>query len=298
MVQSYPNSLKSAKLLAIATAIGLGAMAGQTSASADTMSLTLQSTAPATTSSDASFIGGSTTDGTNVGGNLVGNSGYGNGTGGNDQYQYVATDRPDQGQTFTTGANSGGYTLTDIWVQHVNYTGENSTTSNPNYNGTYWGLPSGANLTLRITNPNATNSNLTALDTFTYTATGTELNGATWTGNSATGDGEWLDFKLGTPVTLAAGTNYGFDLTSTNAGTNGYFELAGTDASGAYSGGSAYNGNAAGGSAGAPDSVYNALQGSRVFVASMTAVPEPTTLGMAGVGLASLLLIKRRRRLA
>jgi len=276
-------------------------MAGSAAtASIDTMTLTLGPTAPTTTSTDAYYLTGSTTDSTNVGGNLSSNGGYGSTAGGNDQYQYVAGGsggRPDQGQTFTTGSNATGYTLSNIWVQHVDYTGEvkNYTTD---YNGTWWDLPSGAQLTLRITNPGQAGTSNFALASFNYTATGTENAGKVWSGSGSNntnnpGDGYWLDFALSSPVSLAANTQYGFDLTSTSG--NGYFELAGTDTLNAFTGGSAYNGS----TAGATDNTLNALQGSRVFVAAMApnaAVPVPATFSLVAAGGLGLLACGFRRR--
>ena len=280
--------------LALCAAAGLASVAR---AGSTTMTFTLGPTAPTATASDVSNLVGSTNDFGNV--NTSTSGGYGgslygaSGTYGNDQYQYVAHGRPAQGQTFTTGSNSTGYTLTDIWIQHPGYT---SPVAQTGYNGTYWNLPSGGNLTLRITQPTA--SGLNVLQTETYTATGTENSGALWGGNSLTGDNLWLDFTLGTPVTLAANTQYGFDIGTSTANT--YFEIYGTDGSAtgySFTGGNAYvSGYSA--STGLGDASLGALSGSRVFLAALTpnaAVPEPTSICLLAAGVLGLLMLKPRK---
>ena len=282
-----------------AAAVTLGS--GVNASAAVLTSLTIGATAPTPTASDVYNLVGSTNDSGNV--NTSSGGGYGgslygaSGTYGNDQYQYVSNGRPAQGQTFTTGANSTGYMLTNLWVQHPGYT--NPTIQN-GYNGTYWQLGSGANLTVRITQ--ISGSSLTTLQTETYTATGNEASPASWgTGShSTTGDGYWLDFALGTPITLAANTQYGFDIGTSSS--NAYFEILGTDGSAAgynFTGGNAYlSGPAVSGgtSTGVGNNTAATLSGSRVFLASMTAnpVPEPATLGLLAIGAIGLLLLKRK----
>jgi hypothetical protein len=89
--------------------------------------------------------------------------------------------------------------------------------------------------------------------------------------------------SLGTPVALAANTQYGFDLTSYGP----YFELAGMDAN-QYDGGSAYSTAAKG-----DLNTGTVYAGDRTFVVGLTAVPEPSTLALAGLG--GLALLFRRR---
>ena len=173
------TALKLASAAATAALAVCLASTGSTAMASPTVTLTIGPGGPGTpTSSDVYNLVGSSNDFGNV--NTSASGGYGgtlygaSGSYGNDQYQYVSSGRPAQGQTFTTGNNPTGYTLTNIWVQHPGYT--NATTHNPGYNGTYWDLATGTNLTLRITTPSGAGA-LTVLQTDSYTATGNESTG-------------------------------------------------------------------------------------------------------------------------
>ena len=155
-----------------------------------------------------------------------------------DEYDYVATGRPTQGQYFTTPSGSGTYLITDIWARHCGYAEFDSTSGN----GTWWDLGSGAVDTIRVTDPSKLNTAGFALSTETYTATGTEDAGAVWTGgNNTAGDDMWLHFTLQTPISLKAATQYGFDLTGTVNGSGCYWEWLG-NAAATFAGGQAYTG--------------------------------------------------------
>ena len=99
--------------------------------------------------------------------------------GANDAFTYVAGDRSDQGQTFTTSNNTNGCIVNAIWVRHAGYTNNASTT--------YWQMNSGVTLTVRVTDPSKAGTSGFAIRTETYTATGNEG----WAGgfSSANGDG-------------------------------------------------------------------------------------------------------------
>ena len=189
----------------------------------------------------------------------------------NDGYTYVANDRVGQGQTFTTGASSGGYLLTDLWIKHVGYTA--NTTGNGN--GTWWQMAGGGGLTLRITSPSKAGASGFVLASETYGTAGTE-GWPTSANSSLNGDGRWLHFTLTTPVALATNTTYGFDLTGvTNNST--FFEWLGNSTN-VFSGGAAYNGS----TAGTPDNTLNALVGDRVFLVQLMPLTRPQLAAKAG----------------
>ena len=171
----------------------------------------------------------------------------------NDVFTYVAGDRADQGQTFTTGTNTGGYELTTICLRHAGYTN--------NTDLTWWAMNSGATITVRITDPSLAGTTGFAMDTETYITTGTEG----WSGvqNSSNGDGDWVQITLSSPVALSPNKTYGFDVTS--ATTGAFFEWLGTT-NNVYSGGVAYNGS----TLGQPDNTLNGLAGDRVFLVALS----------------------------
>lgn len=249
-------------------------------ASAQAASLTLTPTAPTPGAYDVYNFTGAGADGGNVNDGATYPNGWLN-----DPFTYVAGDQTTKGQTFTTGGLPGGYTLSSIWVQHAGYT-SNSDPGLGTYNGTWWHMAAGGTLTLRVTDPSQVGNAGFALATETYTTTGLEGWGTGYN-NSDNGDGMWLDFTLATPITLAANTAYGFDLTG-SANNSVFFEWLGTS-SDVLNGGSAYRGS----TVATPDNTLNALAGDRVFLVGLTPVPEPSIFALIGLGgLASLL---RRR---
>lgn len=212
------------------------------------VTLTIINTAPAPGTNDIYNFAGAAHDGINV----SDGSTYPDGAA-NDAFTYVAGDRADQGQTFITGANSNGYTMTGVWLQHVGYT--NNTVP------TYWQMNSGSTITVRVTDPTLAGTAGFALHSETYTTTGNEG----WSGahNSTNGPGDWARFVFSSPVTLLPNKAYGFDVTSSN--NSAFFEWLGVS-NNVYAGGVAYNGS----TAGAPDNSMNSLTGDRVFLVSMT----------------------------
>ena len=206
-------------LLAVA---GLTAVLAGISASAAT--LVLETTDPTPGSNDVY--------------NFTGPDDKGAAIAGGDATAYVATGRPTQGQYFTTPSGSGTYLITDIWARHCGYVEFDSTSGN----GTWWTLSSGAVDTIRVTDPSKLNQAGFAMSTETYTATGTENAGALWTGgNNTAGDNIWVHFTLQTPISLKAGTQYGFDLTGTGNGSGCYWEWLGSAAA-TLTGGQSYTG--------------------------------------------------------
>ena len=228
--------------------------------SASALTLSFFTSAPTPGADDIFNFTGASHDGQNVGNG----SPFADGNA-NDGYTYVANDRVNQGQTFTTGSNPGGYTVYAVWVRHCGYASNGSLT--------YWNLVAGNLLTVRVTDSSHAGSSAFALDTETYTVTGTEPN-TIGTGNSANGDGRWLMFTLANPVTLSPNKTYGFDVTSIGAASNnGYFEWLGTSNS-VFSGGAPYQGGTAGRSGG-PDNALNPLVGDRVFLVQLTPPTPP-----------------------
>jgi len=170
------------------------------------------STAPAVNGDDISNFNGTTSDAGNI------NSG-------NNAQTVVAGGQGQQGQTFTTGGDTGGYVLMAITLQHVKYS--SNTTS---YDlGPGWG--SGNPFTLRIGTISG--------GTFTATSTETAAMNSYFPNGSYndTGSGAYCTLTLDTPIILAPNTTYAFSLDSSNP----WFELNGngtTDAN--YGGGTAF----------------------------------------------------------
>jgi len=254
----------------IGTLLALPAFLALACASAQAGSIITQTAAPTEGTYDIAQLVAPTSDTQNIGG--TGQT-Y---TGNNDGDTYVSGGRPTQGQLFTTGSGAGAFTLNGIWVENVNYTDSLN-------NGTWASLNPGDSITLRIVDPSQLNTAGFVLDSQTCTvATGNGISGGNNNSPYWSGSGDWLYMSLDTPVTLAANTQYGFDLTSSGP----WFELAGMNAN-QYDGGSAYSANAGDLNTG---TVY---AGDRTFVVGLTAVPEPSTLALAGLG--GLAFLFRRR---
>jgi autotransporter-associated beta strand protein len=226
--------------------------------------LSYQTTAPVLGANDVGNFVGAAKDRDNIGGNGTSDGDT------NDGSTYVAYDRAQQGQTFTTGAASGCQ-VKAVWLRHAGYSS--------NTVGTYWQTSNGSALTVRVTNPAMSGSSGFVLASEGVTTTGLEAGtsnalapvGAT---NSLNGTGIWVRFAFTTPVTVQPNTQYGFDVTS-NSGTF-YFETLGIRDAAAggnpYAGGSAYNGS----TAGVADTTMNTLAGDRVFVVEIGPATPPS----------------------
>ena len=207
---------------------------------AEAATLTWSSTAPIPGTNDAYNLTGTTTDAGNV------NSG-------NDTGTYIAADRPQIGQTFTTGTNPGGYLLTAVTVQHVTY-------------GTTWwdlgpGWGSGSPWTIRIGTTNA--------GTFAPLAAETAVMDSTFANGtfSGVGTGKYGKLTLATPVSLLPNSTYAFLVDTANP----FMEVNGNNGN-VYAGGTAFS-IAHNASSGA----VTTYSGDHVFVASMTAQAAPTS---------------------
>ena len=224
--------------------------------------LSYQTEAPVPGPDDIYNFNGAARDRDNIGGN-----GTSDGSA-NDFATYLSdSDRPHQGQTFTTGAHPAGYRVGAVWIRHVAYSGGDATT--------WWRTPAGASLALRVTDPAAAGTAGFALHTDSVVTTGSEsgtpnalapVAGAT---NTAAGTGVWLRLALDTPSTLYPNRNYGFDVTATSGGffleTDGLRDASATGGD-AHAGGAAYHGS----TNGAPDTTLQSLAGDRVFLVELT----------------------------
>ena len=264
------NTLPSRFTPALA-AVTLSLLAFSTSAHAATLSYSLS--APSVGVNDQSNLTGATSDANNVpNGSTNGGS------------TYLAHDQGSIGQTFTTGSNVGGYTLTALSLQ-ATPTGYGSGFSDTSQAST---------LTVRLGTISG-GTTFSVSSTETVAVTGGEANRPSF-------NGSFLTVTLSTPLTLAANTTYFFDMAVT-AGTY-YFQTNGTSVVGSYTGGDAYHTLALGGAHPASNDSGGSLtliqdSGDHVFVASMTAnaIPEPSTYGIAAGGLALVgAMVARRRR--
>jgi len=215
---------------------------------------------PATGTHDLKNLTGTETDGANVQ-YLAGPAPITNPTGnqgGPDEGTYIAFDRTSKGQTFTTGGNGGGYTLTDIKIQHVGYLSRTDS-------GTLWRVDPGDLFDFGVgTVDRAGGFSLTQLHSETVTNT----SGA-WQkpgGLNYLGTGSWVAITLDTPQILSPNTEYYFEIIS--AGGGPYFETNGTIAD-PYPGGNAFRGND---DAGLDPGNAVESNGDMVFIAGLTPI--------------------------
>lgn len=190
------------------------------------------------------------------------------------------------GQTFTTGANAGGYALSAISVRQVSW------------GTTFWDF-TGGTITLQIFQLNSFGINgvgsITPLALETATVGG-EPDGVGFSSGTPGSGARWLTVTLSSTVALNPNAIYGFQIMSDGtSSSDGFFMQIDGTATNSYAGGFALG---TGKIAGAIDSAAvwggnDGQPGDRAFVASMTAVPEPSAALFGGLGLLALL---RRRR--
>src|SRR5262245_47882833 len=157
---------------------------------APAVTLTFSTTAPVPAADDIFNFTGATRDRENVRSTTAVTT---DGTV-NDDFTYVAGDRSNQGQTFTTSNTVTAYVVKAVWLRSCGYTNNTGQTF---YNGT-----AGGSFTVRITDPAKAGTAGFVLGSETYALTGVEPNNF-GNGNSANGLGRWLKFTLATMVPLS-----------------------------------------------------------------------------------------------
>ena len=226
-------------------------------------------TAPATDAADQYYLPG-----------VVANLAQINGVadpGANDESTFVS-ERSSKIMSFTTGNNVGGYELSSITVQQVQWPSFVSP-------GTFANIPNGTNFSFRF----GTISGTTLTPTFTTATAGYTGTAISQAGTAGTGFFLTFDLTGETLADLAANTNYFFEITRGTDST-AYFEMNSTSVNG-YAGGQAYRGD--NGGVLDANNLVNALPGDFAFHANLTAIPEPSAALLGGLGMLALL---RRRR--
>ena len=183
---------------------------------------------------------------------------------------HVWSNRPVHGQSFTTGANAGGYELSAITML-ARVDGALGTTS-PQWDIRVGTIDSTPNLSVLVTE----------------IATGVNIPNTGGTTNP-----QWVTWQFDTPIHLNPNTLYGFDVDSSG---QGFISLNNTAAP--YAGGTAFS-SGSGGVPMNPLTLHNGFDGfDRVFHADLVAVPEPSTYALfALVLLAGAGYIRRKRSL-
>jgi hypothetical protein len=228
--------------------------------------LTASLTTPATTADDRYFLATGLNDSDNISGSGITTSGT------NDEDTYVSTNRSSKGQTFTTGYNPAGYTISAFTFQHVLW---------PQYltNGTFYSIQSGNTFQFQFGSMSGT----TKLPILSGTAL---FSGTSIVGSGTSGTGKYLTFDLSSAGigVLSPNTTYYFEIAPANGGP--YFELNGSRTA-TYAGATAFRGNT-GTDLGTIASGVNLLVGDRIFLAKLTKVPGPDFAtwisGYPGVG--------------
>ncbi len=169
---------------------------------------------------------------------------------------HMWSNRPHQGQSFTTSTNIGGYQLNAVTLKNRN----NTSSSGPTFN-VLIGTLSGS--------------------TFTQL-------GSTETGVAPSySPNDYITFTLATPLTLSANTNYAFLWGSNGEG----FVTANNLDDNTYTGGTGISS----GDDNVPD-LNNVIARNvdRVFHLDLVAIPEPSSVAL--LGLSGIAFLLRRRR--
>lgn len=187
-----------------------------------------------------------------------------NGNINNDNANYIASDRPAQGQTFT--ATDVGQ-IESITVKSA---------------GGFVNIPGGTQLTLRIN---------TVVGT-TLTPIYTDVAVLPESPESSNGLSDYVTFTLATPLAVGSGVTYGFDFGNTAGNPGFYFRIDGA-ADTSYSGGTAYSTGVRDGF-GTTTAIFR--QTDRTFGIGFSPVPEPTVALLSLMSGAAMMVMRRNRR--
>ncbi len=198
--------------------------------------------------------------------------------GGGDGFTYVAHNRPSKGQTFTTGADPLGYSLSAITVQQVQFATGN----------TFWNVANGAQFEFAFGSISGTAK--TQLFHTTSATTNFALTGPN------NGSGQYISFDLSAESlpTLSANSVYYFEVTTTSNPL--YFELNGTSVDG-YAGGQSFSGSVNATITAAEAATFTT--GDFAFHADLTglsSIPEPASFASLAGGLMFAASLCRRKR--
>jgi Concanavalin A-like lectin/glucanases superfamily/Immunoglobulin I-set domain len=181
-------------------------------------------------------------------------------------FVYLDNGRPAQGQTFITGGNANGYTLTAVTLKQVAY-------------DTYALVPD-ITYHVRITSPSGSALTVLAEETAFVPTDLTDCATCNFPDNGCCdflpGSGRYITFTFATPVVLNPNTTYGFDVGAASVGDH-YWETDGTANTNAYTGGTAYSTGVAADNYGygLGNTTLTERTGDRVFVVALTAAVAP-----------------------